>query len=97
MPEHGATSQPPAVNETALAAMRELLGEDFPLVLETYLSTSGDNFQGLASALASNGLAELRLHAHSLKSACQHVGAERLSAMAAELERRIHAGALAQL
>ncbi len=96
MQENGATTQPPAVNETALAAMRELLVEDFPLVLETYLSTSGENFHGLASALASGDQVELRRHAHSLKSSCQHVGAERLSAMAAELERRIHAGELEQ-
>ncbi len=97
MQENGASSQQPAVNDTALDAMRELLGEDFSLMLETYLSTSGDTFHNLAMALESSDLEQLKLHAHSMKSASQNVGAEQLSAMAAELEQQIQAWELDQI
>ena len=97
MQENRASSQQPAVNDTALEAMRELLGEDFSLMLKTYLSTSGETFHGLASALESDDLEQLKLQAHSLKSACQNVGAERLSAMAHELEQQIQVQELDQI
>ncbi len=97
MQKHGSTSHQPAVNDTALAAMRDLLGEDFSLMLKTYLSTSGETFHKLTSALEANDLGELKLQAHSLKSACLNVGAELLSAMSAEMEQLIQDQKLGQV
>ena len=79
------------MDETTLAALREVMGEDYPLLLDTFLADS----QARLELLQQTGDAEqLSLIAHSLKGSCSNMGALHLAGLCRELED--HAQAMSE-
>lgn len=61
-------------------------------LLEIFLRTVPVTYDSLLEAVEKGDWAQVRAHAHSLKSSCGNVGAEKANVLFAELERRATAG-----
>jgi HPt (histidine-containing phosphotransfer) domain-containing protein len=57
------------------------------LVLETFLETMPDEIEALAEAIDRQDLSDLIQRAHTIKGSSSNIGAMRLSAIAAQMER----------
>lgn len=91
----------PMLDETALARLRELdpdgslgvLGR----VLETFRQALGRDLERMATARDGGDLKTVGEVAHKVKSSSASVGALGLSALCAEVERRVRAGDTADI
>lgn len=68
------------LDHEALAELKEVMEEDFPILLGTYLSDSEMRIRALQTALHSNDPDQYAKAAHSLKGSCINIGAMRLGA-----------------
>jgi PAS domain S-box-containing protein len=82
----------PSLEHRVLERMRELMGEDFEALVPACLESIDDLLARMPGAALAGDAALLEQLAHSLKSAAANMGAVRLQAMAAALERQAHAG-----
>ncbi len=89
------------INRSALDAYREMMGEDADAfiadIIDTYLDNAVNLLDDLRSALASGDVEGFVRAAHTLKSTSATVGAEELSALAADLETKGKEGNLSSL
>ena len=76
------------LDQALLAELHALMGDDFALLLETYLEESGREFEAANRACANGDLDALRRNAHSLKGSALNIGAFVLSELCAQLEAR---------
>ena len=76
------------LNAEFLDELREIMDDDFGLLLRTYLSESARQYEDVRRAWDEGSDEDLRRNAHALKSTCGNVGAERLSALFLDLEQR---------
>lgn len=89
----GGATQVPALSNLAhldrkpLDEFRSQLGEDFAMLVDTFLESTPLLLNEISSALAAGDTAALHRHAHSLKSSAATYGAMYLSAMARALEQ----------
>ena len=74
------------VDSGLLAELQALMEDDFPVLLETYLRESAEQFRLAREALASDDRETLRRCAHSLKGSSANIGAVALAAVCATLE-----------
>jgi PAS domain S-box-containing protein len=81
-----------AIDNEALGRMRDMLGEDFPEFLDAFHTSAGELLATLPKTQAAGELQALERQAHSLKSAARNAGAQRLAALAEQLEHQAHAG-----
>ena len=70
-----------------LHELRDLLGDDLPRLIDTYLEDTRRRIDELSDALRRGDMAGLRRCAHALKSSSGNIGAAALAALAARLER----------
>ena len=84
----------PRIDRQVLEEFRTQFGEDFAMLVDTFLDSTPALFADLDSALAANDFITLRRHAHSLKSSAATYGASRLAGMARHCEQEIVAGRL---
>jgi two-component system sensor histidine kinase/response regulator len=87
----------PALDRSVLAELMASTGDDLAFVrelVETYLSDTPTQLDGIAEAVAADDAEALVRPAHTLKSSSATVGAMRLSAVARELEMSGRSGAL---
>ena len=75
------------LNKEFLEELKDIMDEEFPLLLQTYLSESERQLQGIDQAWQAGELEDLRRSAHSLKGSSGNIGAEALAQLCAELER----------
>ncbi|MFY7921055.1 MAG: Hpt domain-containing protein [Gemmatimonas sp.] len=75
-----------------LRELREILGPQLDAVLATFRVQAGELAAALEAHLAAGNLASVRSTAHQLKSAAGSVGAARLAALAAQVERGVEQG-----
>ncbi|MBC7983723.1 MAG: Hpt domain-containing protein [Candidatus Obscuribacterales bacterium] len=68
--------------------VREVLGEDFPGMLDKFYLTLEEGIDGIRAAIATQNGVALKRAAHKLKGATAAVGAKTLSAFCTELEQR---------
>ena len=80
------SDQSPVDAET-LDSLRELMEEEFPELVQSYLDDTRDLLDKIADAIKNGDTKELQLHAHALKSSSANMGALGVSSNAAELER----------
>ncbi len=80
------TASDDCIDETKFAGMRDQLGEDFGEVLDAVFESSEEILAAMAEYPQNLSRQNLRLQAHSLKSASANIGAERMRRMAQELE-----------
>ena len=69
------SDQFPDVDNAALDALRDLMQEDYPLLLETFLADANVRLTQLREALVSDDLEAFRQAAHSFKGSCGYMGA----------------------
>lgn len=74
------------VDATVLAALQDFMGEEYPVLLDTYLLDSEERLRMLREAQRDGDMQALRLTAHSFKGSCSNVGALHLAALCKELE-----------
>lgn len=67
--------------------LRELMEDDFDILLRTFVSDSETKFNALADAIAAGEAEDLRRTAHSLKGSSSNLGAIHLSELCFELEK----------
>lgn len=83
------------LDHEALAELKEVMEEDFHVLLSTYLSDSEMRILALQKALGSNDPEQYAKTAHSLKGSCINIGAMRLGNFCMVAERDGRAGDLA--
>lgn len=75
-----------------LNELREIMEDDFPSLLETFLSESSRQYQDAAGAWQSSDMDQLRRAAHSLKGSCANIGAQELHQTCSDIEHAAKAG-----
>lgn len=85
------------LDEAVLAALQDVMEQEYPLLLETFLSDSRARLDQLHHATDADGLAQA---AHSLKGSSSNMGAVRLAELCRQMEHqaeRLSPAAAAQL
>ncbi len=82
------------VDEQALVELRGIMGDDFQLLIDTFISDSEQRVNALHEALATEDTELLRTSAHSFKGSALNISALRLTALCRELETRGREGHL---
>ena len=85
------------LDEELLAELREIMEDEFPDLLETFLAESERQYAEIRGAWQAQDLEQLSRAAHSLKGSCGNVGATQLHSLCAELEQQARAGESAEL
>ena len=80
-----------------LREIRELMGDDFELLLEAYQSDADASMAAIQSAVAAADAPTLRHYTHSLKGSCSNIGAVSLANLCARLEQRAKADDLTEI
>jgi HPt (histidine-containing phosphotransfer) domain-containing protein len=74
------------VDEVMISELKEVMGEDFTVLLETFLSDSKQRLAVVQQAISEETSEELRQAAHSFKGSSGNIGAPLLSSICKELE-----------
>ena len=69
-----------------LAELKDLMAEEFPSLLETFLEDAARHFAGACAAWEDTDFTNLRISAHSLRGSSGNVGATSLQAACEVLE-----------
>jgi histidine phosphotransfer protein HptB len=77
-----------------LGTLKQVMEDDFGLLLETFKQDSTDRLQKLREVIQSDDADQIRRAAHSFKGSSSNVGAQQLSALCAALEKKALAGDL---
>ena len=75
-----------------LNELQEIMEEEFPLLLETYLTESQTQYQLVVHSADAKSLDELRRSAHALKGSCANVGAMRSAEICQVIEQAAASG-----
>lgn len=78
----------------ALMELQQLLGDDFPDLVETFLKDSAQRIDELELTIESTVAEDVRYAAHSFKGSSMNLGALRLSELCRQLEEMAHQGRL---
>lgn len=74
------------LNSELIVELKDLMEDEFSILLETYLQESERQFANARSAWDEQDLEGLKRFAHSLKGSSSNIGAERLSSLCGRLE-----------
>lgn len=77
-----------ALNEATAEAMRQLLGENFSIMIARFISDAEHALNQLDAFVPQNDMDAIAGAVHPLKSSSGQIGAEQLSAIAEEMEDR---------
>jgi HPt (histidine-containing phosphotransfer) domain-containing protein len=80
------------LDQSVLASLLDVMGEEYPVLLDTFLLDSEERQRHIHQAMAADDAQALRLAAHSFKGSCSNMGA----ALAARRERLDEAPALVE-
>lgn len=72
----------------ALNALKDVMENDFGLLIETYLKDSSDRLSALQTLIAGNNADSIRRTAHSFKGSSSNLGALHLAGLCAVIERK---------
>lgn len=75
-----------------LSTLRDVMGEDYGLLIETYIADSNSRLQSLAEGIAQRDCDFLRRTAHSFKGSSSNIGALRLAECCSVMENLALAG-----
>lgn len=76
------------LNQQALATLKEVMEDDFSLLINTFLQDSENRLKTLDSLVDSDNADAIRRAAHSFKGSCSNIGALLLASYCAELEKK---------
>lgn len=71
-------SDKPHLDEEALAELKDVMEDEFPVLIETYINDSRERISALDEAIQACDMEECRKTAHSFKGSCINIGAPRL-------------------
>lgn len=74
------------LDDAVLSALQDVMAEEFPLLLETFVGDSEERLRALREALQHADARALRHTAHSFKGSCGNMGALRLATLCKQLE-----------
>lgn len=76
----------PHLDEEALAELRDVMEDEFEVLIQTYLADSRDRIRGLREALKAGDSDAFAKTAHSFKGSCINIGAPRLGEICLKAE-----------
>ena len=82
------------LDEGLLDELRDILDEEFPVLVATYVQDSAVRVQDMQAAQAQGDMDALRKSTHSLKGASANLGLELLTDLCRALEEAVMAGNL---
>lgn len=85
----------PHLDEEALAELRDVMEDEFDILIQTYISDSRERIQALHQALSDNDPDAFTKTAHSFKGSSINIGAARLGELCLVIEKAGRDGALA--
>lgn len=74
------------LDEEALAELRDVMEDEFEVLIQTYLADSRDRIRSLREALAAEDGDAFTKTAHSFKGSCINIGAPRLGELCLKAE-----------
>ncbi len=74
------------IQEEIITELKEILAEEFPLLVSTYLEDANARITRLQSAISASDAANIRVEAHSLKGASSNLGVSGLAELCSRLE-----------
>lgn len=74
------------IQEDIISELKDILADDFPVLVTTYLEDSGERIARLEAAIADADAANIRVEAHSLKGSSSNLGATGLADLCSKLE-----------
>ncbi|MBX9754421.1 MAG: Hpt domain-containing protein [Pseudomonadaceae bacterium] len=74
------------VDNAVLETLRDVMEDEYSLLLETFLADSEERLRLLVAAAQSADAQAMRLAAHSFKGSCSNMGALLLASLCKELE-----------
>ena len=74
------------VDNHVLSALREVMEDEFALLLDTFLTDSDERLRLLREAEAQDDASAMRMAAHSFKGSCSNMGAVLLAGLCKQLE-----------
>ncbi len=89
---HVIVSDLPGLDAEVIAALREIMQDDFVDLIETFIKDSLQRREALAQAQRSDDREALRRSAHSFKGSSANIGARCLSDLCRQLEDALTAG-----
>lgn len=82
------------LNREVLCTLQEVMEDQFPVLINTFLTDSEERVRHLQKALAARDSDTVRRQAHSFKGSCNNIGAERLASLCQGMEDAGRAGEL---
>ena len=82
------------LNADLIGELRDIMEEEFPSLLETFVSESARQYLDVRNAFQTGEMEVLRRAAHSLKGSCGNIGAERLKDTCEVIESSAREGML---
>lgn len=76
----------PHLDEEALAELRDVMEDEFEVLIQTYLADSRDRIRALREALTAEDSDAFARTAHSFKGSCINIGAPRLGELCLQAE-----------
>lgn len=76
----------PHLDEEALAELRDVMEDEFDVLIQTYIADSHERIRGLQEALRSGDADAFARTAHSFKGSCINIGAPRLGELCLKAE-----------
>lgn len=74
------------LDQSVLASLLDVMGEEYPVLLDTFLADSEERQRHIHEALVGEDAQALRLAAHSFKGSCSNMGAPLLAGLCKQLE-----------
>ncbi|PYC21102.1 Hpt domain-containing protein [Pseudomonas alcaligenes] len=74
------------LDQNVLASLQDVMGEEYPVLLDTFLVDSDERQRHIQAAMAAADAQALRLAAHSFKGSCSNMGAPLLAGLCKQLE-----------
>lgn len=74
------------LDSAVLAGLQEVMEDDYPVLLDTFLADSEERLLLLRQAQKEADAHNLRLAAHSFKGSCSNMGADMLALLCKQLE-----------
>lgn len=74
------------VDEAALSELRSIMGEEFDLLVDVFVSDSAKRLDDIEQAIKDGNAESLRTTAHGFKGSALNISAARLTSLCRELE-----------
>ncbi len=88
---------PPTIDASVHDGLRDLMGDEFAVLIDAYLEDTALFVQQMQDACARGDMDAMQIPAHSMKSSSANIGALGLATIARELEAQIRSDNAAQV